>query len=156
MENYISHSEKQTRDVASQLAQHLKAGDIVNLVGDLGAGKTTFVKGLASGSKIRPEEVSSPTFVLMNIYEASTPIYHFDLYRLEGTEDMRQMGFDEFFYGEGIAVIEWAERLGELMPPAYLRVEIKHQGESERAISIYGVGQRYERIAESMQKGMMA
>ncbi len=156
MSAYISQSEKQTRAVATQLAQELRPGDIINLIGDLGAGKTTFVKGLAAGLKITPEAVSSPTFVLMNIYETNPPIYHFDLYRLEGTEDMRQMGFDEFFYGEGIAVIEWAERLGELMPPAYLKIEIAHQGESERAITISGVGERFEQIADHMQTWMTA
>ena len=85
-----------------RLAGHLKAGDIVFLQGDLGSGKTTFVKGLAQAFKVNLKQVNSPTFVLMNYYKGKLPIYHFDLYRLESPQEIDTLDFDEYFYGQGI------------------------------------------------------
>ncbi len=126
-----------------RLAAHLKPGDIVCLCGDLGSGKTTFVKGIAQGLKIKPDQVSSPTFVLMNAYEGRMPMFHFDLYRIEREGEILGLGYEEFLYGEGVAVVEWAERLGHLSPQEALRIEFVHQGGDERLINIAAMGQRY-------------
>jgi tRNA threonylcarbamoyladenosine biosynthesis protein TsaE len=132
----ISNSEEETKLCAHSLAAQLKAGDIVLLKGDLGAGKTTFVKGLAKALKVGPKKVNSPTFVLMNYYKGKLPIYHFDLYRLEKSKEIDTVDFDEYFYGDGISLIEWPERLGEYKPQHYYLVELKHKGENTRSICI--------------------
>ena len=148
---YISKSEQQTIACAVKFAHSLKGGDIVFLQGDLGAGKTTFVKGLAQGLKADPQNVNSPTFVLMNHYEGKLPLYHFDLYRLEHVHEISSIGYEEFLYGDGVAVIEWAERLGELAPREYLRIELAHKAESERSIKLSAVGERYCQIISRFQ-----
>jgi tRNA threonylcarbamoyladenosine biosynthesis protein TsaE len=132
----ISNSEEETKLCAQRLAGQLVPGDIVLLQGDLGAGKTTFVKGLVQGFKLSSKKVNSPTFVLMNYYKGKLPIYHFDLYRLGNSKELDTLDFDEYFYGEGISLIEWPERLGEHKPKQYYLVEFKHQGEHQRQICI--------------------
>jgi tRNA threonylcarbamoyladenosine biosynthesis protein TsaE len=132
----ISNSEKETILCAQRLAGVLKRGDIVFLQGDLGAGKTTFVKGLVQGFKVSFKKVNSPTFVLMNYYKGKLPIYHFDLYRLGTAKEIDTLDFDEYFYGEGVSIIEWPERLGIHQPKQYYLVEFKHKGESSREITI--------------------
>ena len=131
-----SESEEETKLCAQRLAGQLKAGDIVFLQGDLGAGKTTFVKGLAQALKVSQKKVNSPTFVLMNYYKGKMPIYHFDLYRLEKSQEIDTLDFDEYFYGEGISLIEWPERLGKHAPKRYYLVEFQHKGEQKRGICI--------------------
>ena len=132
----ISNSEEETKLCAKKLALVLTAGDIVLLQGDLGAGKTTFVKGLAEGFKVTAKKVNSPTFVIMNYYKGKLPLYHFDLYRLVSSKEIDTLDFDEYFYGEGVSLIEWPERLGEYKPKDYYLVEFEHQGESKRGICI--------------------
>jgi len=132
----ISNSEEETKQCAKRLAQQLKSGDIVLLQGDLGAGKTTFVKGLAQSFRVSPKKVVSPTFVIMNYYKGKLPLYHFDLYRLEDPKAIDTLDFDDYFYGEGISLIEWPERLGEYRPKEYYLVEIQHKGEHQREITI--------------------
>ena len=141
--NVLSKSTDQTLRLGERLAKHLRKGDIVCLEGDLGSGKTTLIKGIAQGLKIAPEKVNSPTFALMNAYHGRLLLYHFDLYRLEAVHEISSIGYEEFLYGDGVAVIEWAERLGQLMPKEYLRVELKHKGENERSIKLSAVGKRY-------------
>ncbi len=135
-----SDSEEETKRCARRFARKLKAGDIVFLQGELGSGKTTFAKGLARAFKVAPKKVNSPTFVLMNYYKGKLPIYHFDFYRLENSKTVaeQEIGniFDEYFYGEGISLIEWPERLGEHKPEQYYLVEFKHKGEHKRTICI--------------------
>ncbi len=132
----LSNSEEETKRCAQRFARKLKAGDIVFLKGELGSGKTTFVKGLAQAFKVAPKKVNSPTFVLMNYYKGKLPVYHFDLYRLENPKAIDTLDFDEYFYGEGISLIEWPERLREHKPEQYYLVEFKHKGETRREICI--------------------
>ena len=134
---FLSHSPEETQAVAEKLAKSLKPGVIVCLFGELGAGKTTFVQGLAKGLKIKKSEtVQSPTFVIMNIYYGKVPIYHFDLYRLKDARQISLIGYEEFLYGDGVAVIEWPENLGSLMPEKYLAVHLQHKGENSRLIQV--------------------
>ena len=148
----LSKSPQETLDLARSVARHLPKGSIVCLHGDLGAGKTTFVKGMVRALGFDPDNVTSPTFVLMNIYEGKRPVYHFDLYRLEKPDDIRQIGYDEFLYGSGISVVEWAERLGELYPPQFLKIELRHKGESAREIVMEARGRRYTDVIEKVVK----
>ncbi len=132
----LSQSPQETVQTAVDFAKNLKAGDIILLEGELGAGKTTFVKGLAKGLKAKVSEVNSPTFVLMNIYKGRIPIYHFDLYRLERPQELDSLDLDEFLEGDGVAVIEWPKRLGDNTPANGHWVEFKHKGENTREICI--------------------
>jgi tRNA threonylcarbamoyladenosine biosynthesis protein TsaE len=138
-----SLSAEETISLGARFAKLLKPGDIVCLFGDLGAGKTTLVKGLARGMKISPKKVHSPTFVLMNIYQGRIPLYHFDLYRILSPE-LLGMGYEEFFYGDGIAVIEWSEKLGGFMPREYWKVKLEHVQEGVRKVTISAHGERYK------------
>lgn len=122
--------------LAARFARHLKKGDIVALKGELGAGKTVFVKGAASALGIDPDSVNSPTFVIMNHYPGKTALYHFDLYRLEKPQEISSVNFDEYFYGDGICFIEWPERLGGLLPENHWLVELRHKSEDQRDLCI--------------------
>lgn len=132
----LSNSEEETKLCAQRFARKLKVGDIVFLQGELGSGKTTFVKGLGPAFKVASKKVNSPTFVLMNYYKGKLPIYHFDLYRLENPQAIDTLDFDEYFYGKGISFIEWPERLGSHKPEQYYLVEFQHKGEYQRQICI--------------------
>lgn len=132
----ISKNAQETIQVAFDLSQKLKAGDILLLEGDLGAGKTTFVKGLAKGLKAKIKDVVSPTFVLMNIYNGKIPIYHFDLYRLEKPQELASLNIDEYLGADGIAVIEWPKRLGQQIPKNTYWIEFTHKGQDTRQICI--------------------
>ncbi|OGX07363.1 MAG: tRNA (adenosine(37)-N6)-threonylcarbamoyltransferase complex ATPase subunit type 1 TsaE [Omnitrophica WOR_2 bacterium GWA2_47_8] len=140
---YLSKNEKETLKQAESLSKLLKPGDIVCLFGDLGSGKTTFTKGVAEALKVKKEDVNSPTFTLLNIYRGKYPLYHFDLYRMESRKEILELGYEEFFYGEGVTLVEWAEKLKDLTPKEYLKVELSHQGPTERLIKIEPVGEKY-------------
>ena len=142
--NHSSGSEEETLELGCAVGRRLRRGDVVCLYGDLGAGKTVFVKGLARGMGIRKEQVKSPTFVLMRIYAGRLPVYHFDLYRLEEGAETVLLGYEEFMYGDGVAVVEWADRLGGLLPEERLDVTFRHTGEQSREIRFRAVGRAYE------------
>ena len=148
MQLYNSSSPKATRELARKLANRLIAGDVVLLQGDLGAGKTEFVKGLAEGLKVT-ERVTSPTFTLMNLYQGTMPVYHFDLYRLDDAEDLANIGFEEFLGGEGVAIIEWPDLFPTEMPDEYVKVELlPGKNPTERSLQIEIKGNRYARRIE--------
>lgn len=114
----ISHSREETFELGRRFASSLRAGDVIGLIGNLGAGKTQFVKGLAAGLG-SDSEVTSPTFTLVHEHEGGRlPLYHIDLYRLGSLEEACGAGIDDFFVPDGVAVVEWADRLPELMPRA--------------------------------------
>lgn len=133
MRQHASTSPAATRELGRRLSRCLVRGDVVLLQGDLGAGKTEFVKGMAEGFRAT-DLVTSPTFTLLNVYQGTLPIYHFDLYRLEDAEELDNIGFDEFVGGDGVAVIEWAERFLSVMPTEYLRVELLPGNASEARV----------------------
>ena len=139
----LSHHPDETMKLGASFAQHLKGGEILCLWGDLGTGKTTFIKGIACGLKIDPAKVQSPTFVLMNAYEGRLPLFHFDFYRIEHEKEILALGFEEYFYGQGVTVVEWAQKLGSLLPREYLRLELSHKTENERLIQISALGKHY-------------
>lgn len=138
--NFVSHSYKETLSLGEKFAKVLKKGDIVCLFGELGVGKTAFVKGLAKGLRLKKAHVHSPTFTLLNVYEGKTPLYHFDLYRITSSE-LFNLGYEEFFYGQGVTAVEWSERLEELMPAESWNVRLEHAGEDERKIFFSAKGE---------------
>ncbi len=136
--------------MGTKIASLLKPGDVIGLFGNLGSGKTTFVKGLAHGLKVKAAKVHSPTFVLLNIYNGRLPVYHFDLYRLDDEQAIGELGYEEFLYGDGVAVVEWAEKLKKLMPAEYLKIEFVHKGEDKRLIRMQGYGKRYKELLKAL------
>jgi len=120
-----SFSEKETFQIAKELAENAKAGEVYCLSGDLGVGKTVFTKGFAAGLGIT-EPVSSPTFTIVQIYEEGRlPLYHFDVYRIEDIEEMEEIGYEDCFYGEGVCLIEWAELIKEILPEKQKKIKIE-------------------------------
>jgi tRNA threonylcarbamoyladenosine biosynthesis protein TsaE len=131
-----SHGEADTFSFGRTLAAGLRAGDVVLLRGDLGAGKTVLARGIAVGLGVPAEEVRSPTFTLVNPYQGRLPVYHLDLYRIERAADLDELGLEEIFGGDGVAIVEWGERLGAWRPPRFLEISIADLGGSERALAI--------------------
>ncbi len=134
----ITHSAEETIKAGEAFGKSLKPNAVVCFFGDLGAGKTTFIKGMARGFQ-KPNveiEVNSPTFTYLNIYQGDVPLYHFDLYRLKDVDEFLMMGFDEVLEAGGISCIEWSERLVPLDMSNYIKVEISHLGGDSRSINI--------------------
>ncbi len=149
MSVFISNSVENTVTLGERLGKLALPGDFIALTGDLGSGKTHFTQGFARGVGVAPDVcVSSPSYTLMNEYPGRIPLYHFDLYRLEGDGDIRELGFEEYFYGRGVCVVEWADRLCSELPAAYLRVAIDRSGETVRRIELIPCGGRYEKLAQ--------
>lgn len=123
MMEYHSNSPKETENIAKAFAKNLKPGDVVTLDGDLGAGKTAFTQGLAKGLGVA-DYVSSPTFTIVNCYEGNIPLYHFDVYRIDDCDEMYEIGYDEYVGGDGVAVIEWSEKIEEILPTSRYRIVI--------------------------------
>ena len=135
---YRSNSAKETENIAKAFAKTLKGGDVVCLNGDLGAGKTAFTAGLAKGLGIA-DYISSPTFTILNCYSGKIPLYHFDVYRISESDEMLDIGFDEYLTGNGVSVIEWANIIEDILPYDRYEVEITKNldvHENYREISI--------------------
>lgn len=130
----LSSSIEETISIGRDFAKELKPGDVVCLKGDLGAGKTHFVKGLAAYFGVEEDQVSSPTFTLINEYKGTTPVYHFDCYRLKNEQEALEIGAEEYFYGDGISVVEWPEKIGNLIPPDAVWLTIRHTDKNKREI----------------------
>lgn len=132
-------SPKETFCVGETLGRSASAGQVFALTGDLGVGKTVFTQGFAKGLGIE-EPVNSPTFTIMQIYEdGRLPLYHFDVYRIGSVEEMDEIGFEDYVMGEGVSLIEWAERIQEILPPVYTEIRIEkdlEQGFDYRKITI--------------------
>ena len=122
---------------AKRFAATLKKGDIVAFFGDLGSGKTSFLKSLiATLNNISPDDIHSPTFTYLHIYPGDVPVYHFDLYRLNNASDFTALGFHEFFTADGICCIEWSEKIASILPPSTIKVLLTHAGETSRTIEV--------------------
>jgi len=134
---YESFSSDDTKEIAAGIAKKAMTGDIFCLNGNLGAGKTQFAKGFAEGLGIK-QDITSPTFIIVNEYSGGRLyLYHFDVYRINSSDEMLDIGCDEMFFGDGVCVIEWAERIKDIIPEGAVFISIE-RGESEnhRVISI--------------------
>lgn len=131
--------ESETFELGASLGEKAKEGQVYTLIGDLGVGKTIFTKGLAKGLGIE-EPVSSPTFTIVQIYEEGRmPFYHFDVYRIGDVEEMEEIGYEDYVFGRGVSLIEWADRIAEILPEHYTEVKIEkdlEQGLDYRRITI--------------------
>lgn len=134
--NIVSHSEQETAELAKRLATSFKPRDVLVLSGPLGSGKTVFVRGLAAGIGIKMEDVSSPSFTIMNEYKGNRDLYHFDLYRINDPFELYEAGWDEYLNRDGLIVVEWGEKAGDFLPSRYYLLEFEILKEHERAISI--------------------
>lgn len=131
----ISNSPDETEELGRQLGALLSGGTFIALQGGLGGGKTCFTHGIVAS--VAPESahlVASPTFAIMNSYNGSTPVYHFDFYRMTGDNDIAELGFDDYFYGDGVCVVEWSERLSELLPDDHVTVEFNYSSDEDRRL----------------------
>lgn len=131
-----SKSPEETISLGQEFAQDLQVGDVVCLKGELGAGKTHFVKGMAEAFGINRQEVQSPTFTLINEYPGTTPLYHLDCYRMESPNEALEIGAEEYFYGEGVCVIEWPERIEPIIPPEAIWITIDSPDKETRKFVI--------------------
>lgn len=140
-----TNSPEDTAELGRRLGRRLEAGDVLALTGPLGAGKTQLTRGLALGTGAA-SRVTSPTFKLVNEYEGRVRLYHIDVYRLGGAEDLVALGSDEFFDGDGAAVVEWADRVAGALPAEHLRIEIDITGAASRRFVLTALGPRCERL----------
>jgi tRNA threonylcarbamoyladenosine biosynthesis protein TsaE len=133
----ISESPGDTLDIGRIIGENLTGGAVVALTGELGAGKTCLTQGIAKGLGI-PEGyyVTSPTFTLINEYPGRIPLYHMDVYRLSDSRELEDMGYEEYFYGDGVVVIEWAEKVDDIIPAEALSIKLEHCNGNKRKIKI--------------------
>ena len=143
----ITTSPEETGQFAEKLAAHLKSGAVLTLEGDLGAGKTTFTKGLANGLGVT-KTVNSPTFTIIKEYKGRLPLYHMDVYRLD--DSFEDLGFDEYFEGEGVTVVEWAHLIQDQLPEELLSLSIYREGDSTRKIVLKPYGDRYSELCKEI------
>ena len=136
----ITSSATETRKLGERLAEQLKAGDVILLEGELGAGKSELARGIARGLGVT-ETVTSPSFTILNVYESGRiPLYHFDWYRLESSEELYELGMDEYLGGDGIALVEWPAMCPDAVPASCLRIRIEAEGENVRQIGAESCG----------------
>jgi tRNA threonylcarbamoyladenosine biosynthesis protein TsaE len=149
-------SVKNTLEFGKRLGHTLKGGDVLALTGDLGAGKTLITRGIALGLGITAEQVTSPTFTLIQTYKGRIPVIHVDLYRLEDPSTILQLGLEEYFTPQNIVIIEWADRLLQILPPDYLALHLEH-GDTEtiRHLTIRGTGPRSTDVVTSLSHSNM-
>ncbi|MCR5716234.1 MAG: tRNA (adenosine(37)-N6)-threonylcarbamoyltransferase complex ATPase subunit type 1 TsaE [Lachnospiraceae bacterium] len=143
MDIYETHSAEETFALGEKIGRDAQPGDIYTLIGDLGVGKTVFTQGVASGLEIT-EPISSPTFTIVQVYdEGRMPFYHFDVYRIGDVDEMDEIGYEDYFYGDGLTMIEWANLIEEILPETYRKVTIEkdlQKGVDYRRITIEQIG----------------
>ena len=152
MIRFISKSPEETIKIAVQLSKYILPGSIICLSGDLGTGKTAFTQGLGKGLGIT-DYITSPSYTIINeYYTASMPLYHFDVYRLESPDEIFELGCDEYFFGEGVTIIEWAEKIKEVLPKEKLWITIKYgKKPNERVISMNAYGNKNKAILKEIR-----
>ncbi|MBQ1793230.1 MAG: tRNA (adenosine(37)-N6)-threonylcarbamoyltransferase complex ATPase subunit type 1 TsaE [Peptostreptococcaceae bacterium] len=146
---YLENEEK-TREIGSKLGELLTPKSVICLIGDLGAGKTTMTQSLARALGV-DDYITSPTFTIVNEYEGKMPLYHFDVYRIGSSEEMYDIGFDEYIDGEGVCIIEWANLIEDILPDEYLYIEMNYK-ETGREMILTPKGEKYEEIVKELSK----
>ena len=147
----ITHSPEQTQQLGTSIGKLALPGDVLLLVGELGTGKTCLTQGIAWGLDIE-EYTLSPSFVIMREHYGRLPLYHIDLYRLDNIEEIIDLGLDDYLYGKGVCVVEWAERGLGVMPEEHLLIEISYLSGDERRFQLTPNGQRYQELLEQLRK----
>jgi tRNA threonylcarbamoyladenosine biosynthesis protein TsaE len=146
----VSNSPEQTRKIGTMLGELAAPGDVILLVGSLGAGKTCLTQGIARGLGI-PEYTASPSFVLVREYQGKLPLYHVDLYRLDRIEEVAQLGLDDYLYGKGVCVVEWADKGLSVLPQEHLLVEMQIVSPLKRKLSFMPEGTRYLKMLSKLK-----
>jgi len=142
-----TQSTSETIRIGKRIGELLHRGDVVALLGELGAGKTQLIKGLAKGAGVKNSKyITSPSFTLINEYSGKIPFYHIDLFRLNGEREAEGLGLEEYLHGQGITAIEWADRILPLLPEETLRIHIHYTGKHSRSIEIVGKGERFQEL----------
>jgi tRNA threonylcarbamoyladenosine biosynthesis protein TsaE len=163
----ISHSAAQTQRLGMRLGELLRGGELILLDGQLGTGKTTFAQGLAQGMGMS-ENINSPTFTLLKEYAGQSlsgispgdlsrrgpALYHFDLYRLDNPEEIVDLGFEDYFFSNGVCVVEWAEKAGSFWPAEHLNIRMKIMSETKRGLLFIATGERYCELLRQFQKNV--
>ena len=148
----VTRSEMQTRNWGKKLGRLLKGGEIVGLCGELGSGKTCFVRGMAEGLEVGKEAwIRSPTFTLINEYHGRLPFYHIDLYRVESRRELEELNLPDYLFSDGVSVIEWFEHLPADEVEEYLHVAFAHANGNKRRLTFTAHGERYEEIIERLR-----
>lgn len=143
---------KETEKIGYMLGKLLTGGEIICMIGDLGAGKTTMTQSIAKGLDVE-DYVTSPTFTIINEYSGRCPLYHFDVYRINDVDEMYDLGYEEYFYSNGVSIIEWANIIEEILPTERLNIEISKKDNNEgREIAINGRGNKYLNVIEKMEE----
>jgi len=146
-----TNSEGETRELGMLLGRGLSQGDFIALVGELGTGKTCLVKGIAAGMGVAEGSyVHSPTFTLLHIHRGRLPLFHLDCYRIEDPREIEDLGYRDIFYGGGVTVVEWAEKIRPYWPPEYVEIAMYHRGEARRDICVSAAGDRYRAMVETL------
>ena len=148
--NLITHSPEETIRLGQEIGSRLRKGDVLILSGDLGAGKTTLTKGIAIGLGA-PGDVFSPTFTIVHEYREMMPLYHIDLYRISGENEVVDLGLEEYFASDGVCVVEWGERLGSFAPRERLDIVMSFEGDEERGIEFIPRGDRFRNLIEELK-----
>ncbi len=147
----ITKSPDETKNLGKEIGKLVKPGDLLAFYGELGAGKTCFIQGISWGLEVK-DYVTSPSFTIINEYKGKIPIYHFDLFRLNNAEEILELGYEEYFYGEGLTVIEWAEKIEQLLPKEHLKIDIKFKDHYKRTISFIPQGRRFNNFLKELNR----
>jgi len=147
----ISHGPEQTQRLGIRIGELAEAGDIFLLVGELGTGKTCLTQGIAWGLNIG-EYAASPSFILVRELYGRLPLYHIDLYRLNHIEEIAELGLDDYLYGNGVCVVEWAERGLNILPEEHLLIQLSYLSDSERRFQVKPGGKRYHKIVAQLKR----
>ncbi|VAX36913.1 tRNA threonylcarbamoyladenosine biosynthesis protein TsaE [hydrothermal vent metagenome] len=148
--DYHSSTENKTDTIGSALAAVLQPGTVIALVGNLGAGKTRLTRAICTGMEVDARDINSPTFVLIQEYAGRLPLYHFDTYRLNDTDEFLELGADELLDGEGVCFVEWADRVADVLPKDLIRIEIEITGETSRLFHISATGPKSQRMIDQL------
>lgn len=148
----LTTSPRDTEELGERLGRLLKPGILLALYGGLGGGKTCLTRGLVKGAAPGSADlVASPTFAIMNEYPGTPPVHHFDFYRLGGADDIAELGFEEYLNGNGICIVEWPERLGDLLPADHISITFGMCGDTQRSITLEAVGDISEAVLKELE-----
>ena len=146
----VTKNSEETVNFGKKISRLFKKGDVVALFGNLGSGKTTLVKGIAKGLGIKQNIINSPSFVLLKEYKGKLPLYHFDFYRINKAQESYSLGLEEYLFGQGICVIEWADRIKRFLPKEYLKIELKFKNIDQRSIRLAGFGRHFRDLIKKI------
>lgn len=148
METIFLKNEEETKQIGYKLGKLLNKGNVICLIGDLGAGKTTLTQSIAKALEV-DDYITSPTFTIVNEYEGRIPLYHFDVYRVGSSDEMYEIGFDEYIYGQGVCIIEWANLIEDILPQNYLYIQMNYK-EDGREMNLNPYGDEYGKIVKEL------